>query len=146
MKRYTLTSPSYIGQINVLYGGEPPMLLYMDFMKCELSEEQLKFFKTWVPAYFTDLESFKQSFGKSKLEVVEEGYRVGFEAWWTRYNVKRNRARAEKVWSKLSEADHVNAFFKLQMYERHLMVNSWKSKAEPDTYLKNRYWDNDWKN
>lgn len=144
MKRYTITSPTFTGQINVLYGGEPARLLYMDFMKCQLTDEQLEFFKSHIPTEFLGMDIFKAAFGKSRLDVVEEGYRVSFEQWWTRYNVKRNRARCEKLWAKMSEADQVNAFFKLGLYERHLMVNNWKTKAEPDTYLRNRYWENDW--
>jgi len=141
MKRYIITSPKFTGEINVLYGLDNK-LQFIDFMKCDLTEEQTEFFKSRLPVFYT--EKFMEAFGNSKLDVIEEGYRVTFEQWWNRYNLKRNQKRCIKHWNNLSEADQVNAVFKLGLYERHLMVNQWKTKAEPDTYLRNRYWENDW--
>lgn len=148
MKKYIITSPAFEGEMNVLYGTDGK-LMYVDFMKCDLSEEQMKFFKERLPVYFSSSEEgsaqLASHFGKSRLNVVEQGYTVTFDQWWTRYNVKRNRERCEKLWNKLSEADRAAAFFKLGLYERHLAVNPWKTKAEPDTYLRNKYWNNDWR-
>lgn len=141
MKRFIITSPRFTGEINVLYGVDNK-LQFIDFMKCDLTDEQMDFFKTRLPIYFSN--DFIKSFGSSRLDVVEEGYHVSFDQWWNRYDLKRNRDRALKVWQKLSEADKVNAFFKLGSYERHLALNTWKTKAEPDKYLRNRYWENDW--
>jgi hypothetical protein len=154
MKRYIFTSPDFEGEIHVLYGTDQQLLL-IDFMKVDLKQNQLDYFKERLPSRIdvddselvklTVCEWLKYQMGtKNRLSVIEQGYRVTFEQWWTRYNVKRNRTRCEKLWNKLSEADQVNAFAKLQLYERHLMVNNWKTKAEPDTYLRNRYWEGDW--
>jgi hypothetical protein len=142
MNRYTITSPKFQGEINVLYGVDNK-LLYMDFMKCELSDEQIQYFKDKLPIYYSD--SFGGVFGRSELTVVKEGFKVTFDQFWQRYGIKRNRIRAEKVWNKLTLGDQVNAFFKIAQYERHLALNNWKTKADPDTYLRNRYWENDWK-
>lgn len=145
MKRYIITSPTFSGEINVLYGLDM-RLQFIDLMKCDLSEEQISFFKNKLPSILQEATTdyLMAQFGKSKLDIIEQGYRVTFEQWFNRYNVKRNKARCLKLWQKLSEADQVNAFFKLGLYERHLMVNNWKTKAEPDTYLRNRYWEGDW--
>jgi hypothetical protein len=157
MKKYIITSPSYTGEINVLYGLDWK-LLYIDFLKCDLSDEQMQYFKDRVPVNLTPdpspqgegnvglekTEILASKFGKSKLNIIEEGYFVSFDQWWTRYNLKRNKDRCEKLWQKLSDADKVNAYFKLGMYDRHLALNTWKTKAEPDTYLRGKYWNNDW--
>lgn len=126
----------------MLYGPDD-RLLHIDFIKAELTNEQVDFFKSKLPVYYS--ENFGGAFGASNLTIVQEGFKVTFEQWWNRYGVKRNRIRCEKAWNKLSEADQVNAYFKLGPYERHLQLNAWKTKAEPDTYLRSRYWDNDWK-
>ncbi|NOS92475.1 MAG: hypothetical protein HOP30_11170 [Cyclobacteriaceae bacterium] len=145
MKRFIITSSTFTGEINILYGIDM-RLQFFDLMKCDLTEEQINYFKNKLPAVLPEatVEYLQTQFGKSKLDIIEQGYKVSFEQWFNRYNVKRNKARCLKLWVKLSEADQVNAFFKLGLYERHLMVNNWKTKAEPDTYLRNRYWDNDW--
>lgn len=142
MNKLIITSPRFAGEIAVLYGIDKK-LLFIDFMKSELSEDQIEYFKSKVPVFYKD--DFVASFGNAKIAVVEEGYVVSFEQWWEAYNLKRNKVRCLKLWEKLSEADQVNAFFKLQSYERHLSLNSWRTKAEPDTYIRNRYWESEWK-
>lgn len=142
MNKYIITSPKFTGEINVLYGLDNK-LMFIDFMKCSLSDEQIDFFKTRLPVVYS--EKFLDAFGSAKLTVMEEGYKVSFDQFWTRYDHKVNRLRAEKEWNKLGEADQVNAYFKYQMYDRHLKLNPWKTKAGPDRYLKDRFWDSEWK-
>lgn len=143
MNKYIITSPRFTGEINVLYGLDNK-LLFIDFMKCDLSEQQITYFKEHVPVFFSD--KFMEAFGaNNKLNVVQEGYTVTFEQFWNRYGNKVNRIRAEKQWNKLSEADRVNAYFKYSLYERHLGLNAWKTKVDPDRYLKDRYWESEWK-
>lgn len=142
MNKYIITSPKFSGEIHVLYGTDNK-LLFIDFMKSVLSEEQIDYFKTKLPVVFS--ENFMDSFGNSKLNVVQEGYKVTFDQFWNRYQNKVNRLRAEKQWNKLSEADQVNAFAKYPMYERHLLLNPWKTKVDPERYLKDRYWESEWK-
>lgn len=142
MNKYIITSPRFTGEINVLYGLDNK-LLFIDFMKCDLNEEQIEYFKTKLPVLFSD--RFTEAFGNSKLTIVPEGYEVSFDEFWNRYNHKVNRIRAEKEWQKLSAADRVNAFFKFPLYERHLALNAWKNKAGPDRYLKERFWQDEWK-
>lgn len=142
MKKFILTSPKFNGEINVIYGIDTKLLM-IDFGKADLTEEQIVFFKKAVPVFTTHLDAFSTM---SKLTVLEEGYTITFEMWWERYNLKHNKARCLAIWnSKLSEADQVNAFYKLGTYERHLALNSWKTKADPDTYLRQRYWESEWK-
>lgn len=144
MKRYIITSPRFNGQINVLYGIDNKLQL-IDFMKCDLTEEQTQYFKDHLPVQFEGEPSkLLEHFGNSKLDVMEEGYRVTFDQFWNRYALKRNRERSEKLWNKMTDADKVNAFAKFPMYERHLVLNAWKTKADPDTYLRQRYWESDW--
>lgn len=142
MTRYIITSPRFTGEIHVLYGLDS-RLLFIDFMKATLSDEQIAFFKEKVPVEFT--QSFTDAFGTSRITVMQEGYKVSFEQFWNRYENKVNRIRAEKQWNKLTEADQVNAYFKYPLYDRHLKLNPWKNKVDPERYLKDRYWENEWK-
>jgi hypothetical protein len=143
MKRYIITSPAFSGSVNVLYGTDDK-LQFIDFMKCEMSVEQIDYFTSHLPSICQSQEQLLTSFIKSKLSIVEEGYKVTFDQFFDRYAIRRNKLRVQKIWDKLNEADQVNAYFKLGNYERHLALNTWKTKAEPDTYLRNRYWEGDW--
>ncbi len=147
MKKFIITSPKFNGEINVLYGlpeGEVPgKLQFIDFMKCDLTEEQIRYFKERLPALYQ--EDLTTAFGKSDLSIMESGYKVTFEMFWKRYPNKKNRQRAEKQWGKLSEADQVNALFKFYLYERYCQMNSkWYNVALPETYLADRFWESDW--
>lgn len=122
---------------------QPPMLMFIDFTKSELSEEQMQWFKSILPVWLK--EDFMKAFGNSPMTVTEEGYRVTFEMFWKRYNKKINKPRSEYQWNKLSEADQVNAYFKLSAYERHLALTGWRNKLDPENYLKRRSWNNEWK-
>lgn len=142
MKKYIITSPKFAGEIHVLYGVDS-RLLFIDFMKASLTDEQIEYFKSKLPVVYD--QNFSQAFGTSKLMIVEEGYTVTFDMFWNRYDHKVNRIRAEKEWNKLSEADQVNAFARYPLYDRHLKLNAWKTKAGPDRYLKDRFWESEWK-
>src|SRR5688500_6703395 len=102
MNRYIITSSKFTGEINVLYGLDN-RLLYIDFMKCDLNAEQITYFKDKLPIHYS--ENFGGVFGRSELTVIKEGFKVTFEQWWNRYNVKHNKLRAEKIWNKLSIGD-----------------------------------------
>jgi hypothetical protein len=143
MKKYIITSPKFTGHVDVLYGLDAK-LLQIDFSKSDLSEQQIIYFKEKLPVFYS--ENFLSSFGtKNLLQVIEEGYRVSFEEFWERYDKKINKLRTQAAWNKLSEADQANAFFKLPNYERHLALNTWLNKLDPENYIKKRAWENQWK-
>lgn len=153
MNRYIITSPKFTGEIHVLYGIDGK-LLFIDFMKSDATKEQIEYFKNNCPAkmgeidgvrYEREVDYLQTQFGSSKLTIIEEGYKVTFDMMWNRYDYKVNRIRAEKEWNKLSEADHVNAFARYPLYDRHLKLNAWKTKAGLDRYLKDRFWESEWK-
>jgi hypothetical protein len=147
MNKYIITSPRFTGEINVLYGLDGK-LLFIDFLKCDLSEEQTDYFKRNCPVKITGekvIDYMTSCFGSSKLTIIEEGYKVTFDMMWDRYDYKVNRIRAEKEWNKLGEAHQVNAFARYPLYDRHLKLNAWKTKAGLDRYLKERFWESEWK-
>ena len=62
--------------------------------------------------------------------------------FWEKYRYKVKRDRALNYWNKLSKADKAKAFYFLPRYYRHLANNSWKTSAEAPTYIKDRFWEN----
>ena len=140
MKQLTLMSPKFDGEIDLIYGSNDQLVL-MDLQKAYLTNNQVRLLKERIPTLLS--EEFHDMF--KSFTIIEKGYAVPFESFWTKYGKKINRLRCEKIWHKLSEAEQVNAFVGLTHYEYHLKCNKWKSKADPETYLKNRYWENEWK-
>lgn len=137
-----MTSQAFAGEAKAIY-GEDHKLILIDLQGCDMDERQIEYFKRNIPVW--QLPDMSKAFPESKLTIIEESYQVTFEEFWSAYKVKHNRLRAEKLWNKLSKADQAKAFSRLKAYDRYLQINNWRNKAEPDTYLKNRYWENEWK-
>ena len=142
MKRFITTSPSFAGEVHIIYGDDNK-LLCLDYRNAQLSREQAEYLLRHTPVVFD--AGFDRAFGTANLTFVHEAYIIGFEDFWNRYDQKINRARAEKLWGRLPKADQARAFAGVAAYDRHLQHNGWKSKADPETYLRNKYWENEWK-
>jgi hypothetical protein len=144
MKKLILTSPQFEGEVELLYGTDM-ILAVIDLQNAKLTEKQIKFMKSLAPIQFTDITEVKAAFQTDTLHIAEADYKVTFDMFWDKYGIKRNRDRSEKLWNKMSEANKVKAYSGLNAYLRFLALNSWRNKAQPDTYLKDQYWLNEWK-
>lgn len=70
---------------------------------------------------------------------------VSFDKFWALYGKKINRKRAEVVFNKLSNEDKFLAILGIKKYDWFLTkIEPWRSKADPETYLKNRMYENEW--
>lgn len=143
MIRFITTSPSFAGEVHIIYGDDN-QLLCIDFRNAQLNSKQTSYLYQHTPIIF-DATTFAQSFGTPHLTFVHEAYTITFDEWWHRYDRKINRVRAEKLWARLSKADQLQAYTGILAYQRHLQHNTWKTKADPETYLRNKYWTNEWK-
>lgn len=143
MKKLLLTSSAFSGQIQVVYYQN--QLVLFDCQNAELSTEQVEYLKKRVPVLFNTLNDFVKAFNSTKLMVIEEQFCISFDEFWSKYAMKRNRERCIKLWEKLSQADKVKAYAGVSVYKNYLQKNTWRSMAEPETYLRNKYWNDEWK-
>jgi len=143
MKKLILTSPAFEGEIQIIYNTEFKLML-IDMMQTNLTDEQIRYLKNVTPVEYRK-ETFKPAFKSETLEIIEADYKVTFEMFWEKYGLKRNKERCIKQFEKLSESNKTKAFAGLNPYIRHLAHNTWKSKADPEKYLSQKYWLNDWK-
>lgn len=140
MKKFIITSTGYSGEVHIVYGIDG-LLMLLDFSHAKLNAEQVKWFKEQSPTMYLK-ETF--TMGSSKLTVVESGYEITLEMFWEKYNRKVNLKRFTKLWNKAGKSTHVQAYFGITAYDNHLAMNTWKNKADPETYFKNEYWLTDW--
>lgn len=146
MKKIIITSDNFGGEVYAVYDLEG-QLISIDFAASNLTAAQKDWIKVHLPVAGGDhLAYIKDCFGGAKsVRILMEGYEVTFDMFWQAYGEKVNRIRCEKRWDKLSKADRQKAFSGLAAYQRHLARNNWQNKANPDTYLMNKYWENEWK-
>jgi hypothetical protein len=141
MKQYTITSPAFVGQAVVVYDSQS-QLVKIDLTSATLTAKQAHAFKEKCPITENLLA---EAFTGTQVTIVSQDYQITFEEFWNTYNQKHNKKRCEVIWDRLAKADQIAAFFGHKLYEKHLQKHQWKSKADPDTYLKNRMWESEWK-
>lgn len=142
MRRFLITSPAFTGHIQADY-NEAGSLLLLSFENCAMSLQQIAGMKATMPA---QVDGIEQAFKPTRCTVVETAFEVTFDMFWIRYGKKINRARALQLWDKMNKSEQVTAWASVPFYDKYLKKDSWRPKADPETYLRQRYWENDWKN
>lgn len=141
MIKLIATSETFTGEVHIIYGDDN-ILLCLDFQQAELNIQQRHYLKERTPIVYG--EQFAGHFGNARLAFVQEGYEVSFDMFWNAYGKKINAKRCEAIWNKMSKGDRAKAYFGLFAYLRYLQEQSWRSKADPETYLKKQMWLTDW--
>lgn len=143
MRKFLIESPRFEGNAEILYNDQGTLML-IDLTNCVIDVDVVHHFKQSVPAEIKRVLD-GTGFGPTTT-VVEGAFEVTFEMFWKAYNKKINKIRAEKVWNSLSKVDQVRAYYGIKAYDKHLAtVEKYRAKADPETYLRNRYWENEWK-
>lgn len=143
MKRVLLTSPNFQGTIQLLYDLESKLVI-VDLQETQLDTDQSDYLIRKVPVVYNK-ETFKQSFGNSQLNILESNVEVTFELFYSTHGVLRNPDRAKAFWNRMNKTDQIKAHFKRHQYDRYCAMNGWYTKVHPTTYLKERYWEQDWR-
>lgn len=141
MRAFMLQSENVTGNV-VLQYNQQGQLISINTEDCSLTLAQLRSFLKVVPLTIADLESGN---GLSKTtKIIEQGITVSFDAFWNKYNKKINRKRSEELWLRMSQSDQVLAYYGIAPYDKYLKATKYRSKADPDTYLRNRYYENEY--
>ena len=72
-------------------------------------------------------------------KITEVKLEVTFAMFYARYNVKRNKIRAERLWNRMSEADRIRAWYFIQTYQTRLEPGV--QPMYPETYLNAQPWN-----
>ncbi len=107
-----------------------------------LSEQQSK----WLfgPNFPYKENQIKQFKGILNFTLVESELDLGFETFWSMYGLKVKKIRSQKLWDKLSNTDRRCAISGIRIYNNYLTRKTGIQKANPDTYLNQRYWEDDY--
>jgi hypothetical protein len=138
MKRFLLNSAKLDGQIELVY--KPcGMLGSINVMDVTLSYEQLGLIIQQLPLNADDMGLLPKG-----LKAVPAELEVGFDDFWKGTRKKVNKSRCEPIWNKMSKADQVLCVLSRREYYKCL-DRTGRKEADPETYLKTRYWETDWK-
>lgn len=140
MKRFLITNPRFTGQVEVVY-NEHQVLCKIDCTETNMDAKTVDQFKRTI----SPVQSGIAAGFSPNTSIVEAEYEVSFEMFWKKYDKKINKARCMPLWEKMEKSMKVAAFFGITEYSKFLKKETWRSKADPETYLRNRYWENEYK-
>ena len=143
-----LVSNESAGTFEVKYmeanGGTEVVLCGIDFSGATLNIKQKEWFLQKMPVVYNEA-AIKEAFAGAPLIFIREDYAPDFDVdFWNKYGKKVNRERCERTWSRLTKADKALAVGRLNEYLRHLSISKWKNKADPNTYLHEKYYLTNW--
>ena len=142
MRQFIVTSTKFKGQAVLLY-NDKEVVCMIDLQQTNMDAENTSHFKNAVPLTIKHIES-GTGFSK-ETTCVEVDFVVTFEMFWQKYDKKINKKRCEPMWEKMTKAKQVAAWAGIDAYEAFLLATSWRKKADPETFLRNEMWENEWK-
>ena len=141
MRRFIITSPNFTGTVEIDYDAHG-LLCNINMLNSSLSPQGRVAMKATIPVAVTAIE---ETFKDTKATIIETDYEATFEMFWDAYDKKINLKRCKPLWDKLSKPQQVKAWLKVTSYNKFLKQNEWRKKADPETYLRNEMWENEWK-
>lgn len=141
MRKFTLTSPAFSGEAEIIY-DDNGRLVRIDVLKTDMAVDIVDKFKSKIAAHIDNLPACLQG---TKVVLVESEYEVGFDMFWSSYKKKINKDRCEAIWKTMSKSDQVKAYHGINDYDKFLKELEWRKKADPETYLKKKFFLNDWR-
>jgi hypothetical protein len=140
MRRFLITSKKFAGTAELIYNQEGDLTM-INTRQSDLKSTLLAHFKHSVPVHVDAIETAFSN----ETTIVEADFEITFDMFWNEYGLKINRKRCEQLWDRLSTSKKVAAWLGIVEYKKFLKANEWRKQADPETYLKKEYWENEWK-
>lgn len=144
MRKFVFSSKdkTFDGSFFIVY-NEREELQELNFQDANLSTERRLWLLRHCPESL-DVEQLRAFVSATRTDAIESTLTFSFEDFWNKYGKKINRKRCEPLFAKLSESNRTNAVLGIAKYDKYLKVQSWRTKADPESYLRNEMWNNDW--
>lgn len=139
MKRFLITSPKFTGQAELIY-NEDGRLLHVNLVDTDMDAATAQAFVRCVSG---DAENVADRFGPD-VQIVCADVEITFDMFWKAYGKKIKKSRCILLWGKMNKAAQVAAYVGIRKYNKYLYENKWRGKVDPDTYLRNMYWENEY--
>lgn len=142
MRRFQITSTKFTGIAEIIYNTDE-ILCKIDCSDTDMSAATIRGFKTALPATISELAEFSKL--PSISQILECTYRIPFDDFWKAYNKKINKGRVIPLYAKLTDADTVACLNGIKVYDKFLAQVVVRQKLDPENYIKNRAWENEYK-
>lgn len=140
MKKYILTSSKFTGTVVFGYNPDTDYLQLFD-SKSDLTELQHRWLLQNLPYTPSELTLLAKKMNASLEEIQQD---ISFEAFWDTYGKKVNMKRCKPLFSALSDECKLLAIGRIRAYFKYCERTGFRGIADPDKYLRNRYFETDW--
>jgi len=124
-------------------GGDDAPLISIDFSEALLDDRGKQWLKCKAPTRL--VQHYAAAWETDRIKVLIEKKELDFDAdFYVPYGKPVNRQRALKAWENLSYVKRAAVVGRLKGYLWHLSHNTWKSKADPETYIKKAMYETNW--
>jgi hypothetical protein len=130
MNKYIIHGQSFSGNVTLEYDCNDRLKLIL--FECEMNDKQHEQFVRAIPLSEADFLNRATRSGVIFSTVPAD---LSFATFWQKYNYKvGDKARAEKLWNKLSESERVTALKSILHYNKFLQIKK-LDKAYAETWL-----------
>lgn len=138
MKRFLITSPRFTGTVELIY-NEDGKIIHVSLADAEMDSATAEHLLRCISAAAARVAD---KMGNAK--VIESEVEITFDMFWKAYGKKINKSRCILLWGKMNKAAQVAAYVGIRKYNKYLFEVKWRNKADPETYLRNAYWENEY--
>lgn len=136
--RHIITSTAFTGELEFRYDALG-LCFFED--RADLNPQQKDHFFKHFPSNVEQLQNLLKS--SKTLTLTRIAIKMEFSLFWEAYGYKvGKKARAEKIWNTLNDADRVKAIEYIKPYDRWLSTKNNLEKVYPETYLSQNRWEN----
>ena len=112
-------------------------LTHCNYVGEPFKEKQKKWFYPRLPLHESGMKMWQCI---KEFTVVKGLPDISFDNFWTTYDLKTKKTKAEELFNKLNDDDKFNAIAGIKKYNNWLRKQNGIAKQLPDTYLRQKRW------
>ncbi len=143
MRRFIISATAFSGTAELLYLND--RLVTINAINAEMSDAQLAYLYKNAPVHISGLDQFAKAL--KTATIVEEDFSIDLDDFKHEYPYSRNMHLLPDIWRKMSPTDQVRAWLAAKEYRKYCeRQKSWYNPKIAAAWLRNREFENDWKN
>ena len=140
MRKFQITSPKFTGAVEITYNDA--LLSIIDFSNASLDRVATERMLEKIPTLELLL---KDAFTGTSVSIIQLDVEITFEMFFNAYGKKVKKKRAEVLFNKLPMATKLKCYFSIKKYNQYLANNTWQTKADPDSFIREERWEDTFK-
>lgn len=139
-EQYIITYKGNSGTVSLLATYKEGFLAQIEFQELQTPGEAKQWCAGKVPSEISRMGEIGHI---ALVEALPSD--LSFNTFWEAYGNKLNRDRTMKLWVSLPDSERIAALRAVPKYKRYLSAKPNIEQKYPDTWLKNKFWNDSYK-